>query len=358
MLLRLARQDLRDEDARFLRAQSGIDWDKVAGLALRGGIAGLVKSNLRQLGIGGVLRPLAVASLRTEAENRMLLRETVAVCAQAHALGALLLPLKGIALIASGLYSRPGLRSLSDVDLLCQPDRFEQVLGMLRDRGFVQTEYFAAQLAYYHHVTLVKSIRNRQLTFELHWQPTHGFYAYSEVVAGWFSRSRRVSTPNGELPSLSPTDLLLSVGIHLATHRFREALKWLVDIGEISRRWQAEIDWQQLWDDARRLGAANALTFGFRMAVRLLDAPISGLLSPGLRERLGRRLSPDTALVRSEPQPDNLSRGLIHLLLYDDSRDGIRLLMHKAAEIAERHHINLRFLRWSRQRVADKDGKP
>jgi hypothetical protein len=147
------------------------------------------------------------------------------------------------------------------------------------------------------------------------------------------------------------------LGIHLATHRFRDGLKWLVDIAEISRRCQAQIDWQQLWGDARRLGVVNALTFGFRMAVRLLDAPISGLSPPGLRERLGRRLSPDTALVRSEPQPDNLSRSLINLLLYDDSRDGIRLLVHKAAEIAERHHINLRFLRWSRQRVSAKDEK-
>jgi hypothetical protein len=358
VLLRLARQDLRDEDVGFLRAQSGIDWVKVAGLALRGGIAGLVESNLRQLGMGGVLRPLAMASLHTEAANRLLLRETVAMCAHASALGAVLLPLKGIALIAAGLYSDPSFRSMCDVDLLCQPDRFEQVLGVLRDRGFQETEYFAAQRDYYHHVALVKAVGNRHLLFELHWQPTHGFYAYPEVVAGWFSRSRRVRTPEGELPSLSPTDLLLSVGIHLATHRFRDGLKWLVDIAEISRRWQAEIDWQQLWGDARRLGAASALSFGFRMAVRLLDARICGLPSPGLRERLGRRLSPDTALVRSEPQPDNLSRGLINLLLYDDSRDGLRLLVHKAAEIAERNHINLRFLRWSRQRAADKEEKP
>ena len=357
MLLRLARQDLRDEDVQFLRAQNGIDWDKVAGLALRGGIAGLVESNLRPLGIGGGLRPLAMASLHTEAENRLLLRETVAVCAQASALGAVLLPLKGIALIAGGLYTHPSFRSMCDVDLLCQPDRFEQMLGLLRDSGFEQSEGFAAQRDYYHHVGLVKAVGNRRLLFELHWQPTHGFYAYSDVVAGWFSRSGRVSTKEGELPSLSATDLLLSLGIHLATHRFRDGLKWLVDIAEISRRCQAQIDWQQLWGDARRLGVVNALTFGFRMAVRLLDAPISGLSPPGLRERLGRRLSPDTALVRSEPQPDNLSRSLINLLLYDDSRDGIRLLVHKAAEIAERHHINLRFLRWSRQRVSAKDEK-
>jgi len=357
VLLRLARQDLRDEDLRFLRGQSGIDWEKVAGLALRGGIAGLAERNLRALGIGGALRPLAMASLRTEVDNRILLRETVAVCAQASALGAGVLPLKGTALIASAVYSDPSLRSMCDVDLLCLPDRFEQVLGLLRDRGFQESEYFAAQRDYYHHVALVKTVGNRKLLFELHWQPTHGFYAYSEVVAGWFSRSRRVRTPDGELPSLSPTDLLLSVGIHLATHRFRDGLKWLVDIAEISRRCQAEIDWQQLWGDARRLGAANALTFGFRMAVRLLDAPISGLPPPGLRERLGRHLSPDTAMVRSEPQPDNLSRGLIHLLLYDESRDGIRLLLHKAAEIAARRHINLRFLRWSRQRVSEKNEK-
>jgi hypothetical protein len=355
VLLRLARQDLRDQDVHFLRAQHGIDWDKVAGLALRGGIAGLVESNLRPLGLGGLLRPLAMASLRTEAANRLYLRETVALCAQASTLGTLLLPLKGIALIAAGLYSHPGLRSMCDVDLLCQPDRLKQVLPLLRDLGFEETEDSVARRDYHHHVTLVKAIGNRRLMFELHWQPTLGLYAYHGVVSGWFSRSRRVSTPDGELPGLSPTDLLLSVGLHLATHRFRGAFKWLVDIAEISRRCQAEIDWQQLWGDAGRLRAVSALSFGFRMAERLLDAPIFGLASPGLRERLGRRLSPDTALVRSEPQPDNLSRGLINLLLYDESRDGLRFLQHKAEDIAARHHIDLRFLRWSRQRPADKD---
>ena len=63
VLLRLARQDLRDEDAHFLRAQTSIDWKQVAGLALRGGIAGLVESNMRQLGLGGVQRGLAVAKI-------------------------------------------------------------------------------------------------------------------------------------------------------------------------------------------------------------------------------------------------------------------------------------------------------
>lgn len=346
MLLRLARQDLREPDVRFLRDQSGIDWNQVAGLALRGGIAGLVESNLRSLAMGGVLRPLALASLRTEAENRLFLRETVALCARASELGAVLLPLKGTALIAAGLYANPGFRSMCDVDLLCQPDRFDQVLASLRNHpGFEETEDSVARRDFHHHATLVKAVGNRRLMFELHWQPTLGLYAYQEVVAGWFARSRRVSTKDGELPGLSPTDLLLSVCLHLATHRYRGALKWLVDIAEISRRCQAEIDWPQLWGDARRLGAVNALTFGFRMAERLLDARISGLPPAGLRERLGRRLSPDTALVRSEFQPDNLSRGLINLLLYDDSRDGLRFLRHKAADIADRHHINLRFLR-------------
>ena len=287
VLLRLARQDLRDEDARLLRAQKGIDWEKVASLALRGGIAGLVESNLRRLGLGGVQRSLAMASLHTEAENRLLLRETVAVCAQASALGTVLLPLKGIALIAAGLYSNPGFRSMCDVDLLCRPDQFEQVLAMLRDTGFEETSYIAAQRDYSHHVSLVKSAGKRRMMFELHWQPTYGFFDFQSVVAGWYGRSGRVSTVDGELPSLSPTDLLLSVGLHLATHRFRDGLKWLVDIAEISRRWQAKIDWEQLWDDARRLGAVRALAFAFKMAVRLLDAPISELPPPGLRERLG-----------------------------------------------------------------------
>jgi hypothetical protein len=42
------------------------------------------------------------------------------------------------------------------------------------------------------------------------------------------------------------------------------------------------------------------------------------------------------------------------LSLYDESRDGARLLMHKAAEIAERRHINLRALE---QRAGQRQGR-
>ncbi len=349
-LLRLARQDIDDEGARFLRAQTGIDWQDVAALALRGGIAGLVERNLRQLGLGGLQRNLALASLHTEATNRMLLRETVALCAEAGAKGVAMIPLKGIALIGRGVYANLGFRSMCDVDLLCRPDQFEQVLGILRNRGFVETGYVAVQRDYYHHVSLVKPVGNRQMMFELHWQPTYGFFDFEKVVAGWHGRLGRVRTVDGDLPSLAPTDLLLSVSLHLATHRFRAGLKWLVDIAEICRCWQATIDWERLWSDARKLGAVRALSFAFRMAGRLLDAPVGQLPASGLIEQIGRRLCPDTAMVRSEPQPGTVSSGLINLIFHDDGRDGLRLLMHKAAEVAERRHIDLRFLRWGRQR--------
>ena len=348
--MRLARQQLRDEDAKLLREQKSIDWEKVASLALRGGIAGLLASNLRQVGLGGALRNLAMASLRIEVENRVLLRETIALCAQASAQGVVLLPLKGIALIAGGVYANPGFRSMCDVDLLCRPDQFEQAREVLRGRGFCETDLAGTQHDYYHHVALVKSAGQRQLMFELHWQPTYGFFDFHSVVAGWFGRAGYVGTVDGELPSLSPTDLLLSVSLHLATHRFRGGLKWLVDVAELCRRWQATIDWEQLWADARKLGAVRALTFALRMAGRLLDASVGELPKADLREQLARRLCPDTAMVRSEPQPNAFSSGLINLLYHDDGRDGIRLLMHKAAELAERRHINLRFLRWDRQR--------
>jgi len=76
LLLPVGPQDLRDEDVQFLRAQNG-STGQGRRSALRGGIAGLVESNLRPLGIGGGLRPLAMASLHTEAEKPVLLRETV-----------------------------------------------------------------------------------------------------------------------------------------------------------------------------------------------------------------------------------------------------------------------------------------
>ena len=73
---------------------------------------------------------------------------------------------------------------------------------------------------------------------------------------------------------LDPIDSLLSVGLHLAQHRYRVQLKWLVDVAEVARYYEPAIDWDEFWRRTQELGALRAMTYVFVLAKELLQAPL------------------------------------------------------------------------------------
>jgi len=348
LLLRLARLALTDQDRHeALRLAPQADWAELQRLAIRGGIAGLVATHATAVGMPRpTLYTLTAHSLAIEAHNRALLALGRALCRQATERGLALLPLKGTALQLDGLYPRPGLRSQCDLDLLTERSQLPALDALLREHGLQHRGDPAYALRHQHHLKYSGSDgHGRNVLVELHWTPFFVTYGHARSDAAALARATEVAAAPtdagaGEPPLrlLDPVDTLLSVGLHLAVHRYRGQLKWLVDVAELARRDGHHLAWSELWGRATELQAVKALARVFALASELLGAPLPppprrGTLGPALLARL----SEPTALLEAEDQPPWSRRLLIDLLQRDRPTAALGNLLDKGLELLDRY---------------------
>jgi hypothetical protein len=338
LLLCLARLDLTEEKrARAAELARQADWGKLVELALAGGIAGLVGRNLE--GLDAPREPrlrLVLASLRAEQQNRALVSEAVRLCAEAEAAGLTLIPLKGCALNLARPYAELGLRSMCDLDLLAPRQELEALGSFLLERGYRAGQHQDRHRRFLHHLGYLGERGGEAISLELHWTALHVMFSRADEDRGMLARAERWSHGGAAVRVLGPEDSLLVVALHLAVHRFRAQLKWLVDVAELARFFEGRLDWAAVWERARRVGGARSLAHALGLAAELLQAPVmipAGLGSP----RLMRWLGPAADLVGSRPQPALGRRLLVNLLQYDSPLGGLRYLLHKGAELLERH---------------------
>lgn len=348
LLLHLARVELSagvDEEVAKLAARA--DWPELTRLAIRGGIAGLIVAHSGRVAMPRrAVHALAAHSLATEAQNRALLAHALHLCGSAEAQGLTLVPLKGIALQVAGIYPQPGMRAQCDIDLLTERSQIDAVDALLRQAGFVYRGDPGYALRHQHHLKYVLSGASGSHTLvELHWTPFFVTYGHARSDAAALARVTEVaSAPTdpgaGEPPLrlLDPVDTLLSVGLHLAVHRYRGQLKWLVDVAELARRDGPHLAWNELWERAAELQAVKALDRVFALARNLLDAPLPppprrGTLGPALLARLSEPM----ALLEAEDQPPWSRRLLIDLLQRDRPTAALGNLLDKGLELLDRY---------------------
>jgi hypothetical protein len=353
LLLRLARLALTPEDrasvaARIERRHGGwtargaaaasiedVDWAELFELAARGGLCGLVSRHIEResLPLPAVWRRrFWMSALCTEARNRVLVTEARRLCALAEAQGLTLIPLKGAALNLGRPYDDLGLRAMVDLDLLTRREEMAALEELLARSGYSRHGDRATYLRWYHHTAFKRQVHGVDVLVELHWTALHVMYSREAIDAEVIARARIRSVEGLRL--LDPAAMLLSVALHVAVHRYRSGLKWLVDVAELARSTGAELDWDWLWRTARAAGAGRSLGHVFELARLLLDAPLPA--ARGLLEPVLGHLCPPEAVVRSERQPRLLESLLINLLQYDSPLDGLRYALHKGAEVLQR----------------------
>jgi hypothetical protein len=339
LLLRLARLTLTAEDHVFVAARvEDADWAELFELARRGGVCGLVSRHIER---GRLPLPAAwrkrfcAAALCTEAQNRVLVAEARRLCAAAEEEGLTLIPLKGAALNMGLPYADLGLRPMVDLDLLTRRGEMAHLEGLLLRCGFSPCGQRATYLRWYHHTGYFRQVGGIGVLVELHWTALHVMYGHPGIDGEVVARAGLRSVEGEPLRFLDPAAMLLSVALHVAVHRYRAGLKWLVDVAELARSTAAEIDWDWLWRTAHAAGARRALSHVFHLARHLLAAPLPAERGSLLQSALGH-LSPPETLVCSAPQPRLLGRVAINLLQYDSPLDGLAYAFHKGAEILER----------------------
>jgi hypothetical protein len=143
---------------------------------------------------------------------------------------------------------------------------------------------------------------------ELHWEVAPDLFASSLQAEQLWNRLEPLKLLDFSVRSLSATDLLLSLCVHGSKHLWMR-LAWICDVAELLRA-RTELDWRELWDRARSIGAERMVTLGLFLAHYLLDAPMSRELktqvdadkdTAALAEEVYARLCSGTELQQPTP---------------------------------------------------------
>ncbi|UCF66319.1 MAG: nucleotidyltransferase family protein [Acidobacteriota bacterium] len=202
-------------------------WQRLLAAARQHRVAGLISVALTRAGrleslpetVRLQLRRDVLAAQRECAIQRRALAAAAAVLSAA---GIPVIALKGAALQLT-VYEQPGLRPMSDVDLLVAPDRLDDAVEALERGGFIKPS--DADVAFwksaYYNLPL-SAPGEPPAVIEIHWSIAQED-RHRPDVAGLFRRRQvvRLDIPErGEIGVLSPCDLLLHQALLHSYHFF------------------------------------------------------------------------------------------------------------------------------------------
>ncbi|MBK9072019.1 MAG: nucleotidyltransferase family protein [Myxococcales bacterium] len=187
--------------------------------------------------------------------RRELWREVVAAFAKRGIAAA---PIKGMA-YALDLYDDPGLRPMSDIDVLVPADAFNAACEVLGASGFAHTGGVHQRASSHHAMTFKRrgGAASVGVAIDLHRHIAHADRTGLNAEA-WWARAIDRGVDGWQL---APLDALLLHIAHMARHEFYVPLVNVVDGALLMRHWQAQTvaagALEPTWDDLRD-AAANA----------------------------------------------------------------------------------------------------
>ncbi|HVJ53385.1 MAG TPA: nucleotidyltransferase family protein [Aliidongia sp.] len=277
---------LRADRAKIQALLAGpIDWAGFVQLSLDHGVTALSFRHLLAHHRDSVPDEIAEAAAAFQAESARQARRGVedlfAILDRLDAIGVPAVPLKG-PMLADLLYGDLALRPFRDLDFLIHETDIAPCLAVLADLGYRPRERLNAleARAQQRYAGEVIRFRGEDRPVEPHWAfAPHTMAVPFDYDALWL-RVRTSRLEGRAVLALDPGDLLLSLVIHGAKEQWSQ-LKWLCDLAALLRR-HPELDWEDLFDRARRQGCARMLRLGLALvhSVLALDVPAAALADP------------------------------------------------------------------------------
>lgn len=271
------------------------------------GLALLLYDRLHDLAGNGLL-PQAVLErlhevyLQATARNMMMLFHAGILLKALKARDLDVIVLKGLYL-AEAVYPSIGLCTFSDLDLLVRQADLGTALGVLQELGYQLTTWYDAQApnTEIKHIPPLK--KQDAPIMELHWRILEEDAPFAIDMDGIWQRAVPASIADSDVLALEVEDLILHLCIHLAyQHRLGGGVKYLYDIVEVLRRFEGQIDWQQLAATAKEWRAERVIWLTLRLVqeITAADVPpeVLQLLQPitpdpRIVEEAVHQLSPD-----------------------------------------------------------------
>lgn len=231
--------------------------------------------------------------------NQLLLGELRGLLAALREASVEVLLLKGAALI-DRYYKDPGLRPMSDLDIMVRPERMEAARAVLQNLGWtprVPVDFgriHAQRLV--HAVDFVREKHGRTLEVDLHWTPLHRATWPDAERPFW---THALNTEMGGIPCrlLDPTHQLLHTCLHGGLWNAMPPFRWVADALWVLRADAGAVDWDRLLAEARTLNGHLLLRTTLSYLRDRFDAPIPAAVltrlagdRPSRYERLEHRL--------------------------------------------------------------------
>jgi hypothetical protein len=317
---------------------NGFDWEALVRMATRHAVTPQLFSNLLAAcpdALPEAIRDRFRADFEYNAQfNLMRTSELLWLLRLFEISGITAIPWKGPVLAALA-YGNLALRQFVDLDILIPAQHLPEARRLMMSQGYVPDLRVAPSQE-------AALVRNRyELLFthpedgriiELQWAITPRYFAVALDLDGLWRRAERVSLGGAVVASLAPEDLLLVLCVHGAKHLW-ERLGWICDITELVRA-RPDLDWEDTFREARRVGAERILLLGLRLAGDLLEAPIP--LEVAQRTQSDASLTPLVAQVRANlflepaPTPGILETALFHLGARERWRDRLMYVLRFA----------------------------
>lgn len=264
-----------DDRVREILCRS-LDWEKVLGLVDHHRVVPQVYSVLAALSPLVPAQALDALRWRYQDNARKALwftTELQRLLSHLESAGIRALPYKG-PVLARTLYSDVTQRQFSDLDILILPEDVLKAKAALRAFGQTcspelrqqeELAYIASGCGYVFHGPAGGNL------LDLQWRIVPRFYSIDFDMAGFLDRAQAVTLGACSLRTLQPQDLLLVLCVHAAKHVWVQ-LSWLCDIAQLAKSQQ--LPWDEIQDEAQRLGIERILSLNLLLAQRLLGASL------------------------------------------------------------------------------------
>jgi hypothetical protein len=293
LLLDCLRADSAVSRVELLQRLSDTDWTSLAREAARQEVAPLlydcVKSLASEVPIPTSIESELRASYYHNAwRNTRFYQELSQVLTMLRESGIPVIVLKG-AHLAQVVYPSIALRAMQDVDLLVRESDLARVEGILLEMGctpFEEDDSANPELCTHHGYHTPEY----GVPIEVHWDLVLVDSPFTLSVDDLWARAQTATIADTRATVLSPEDLLLYLGLHVAyRHVFEVGLKPFYDVLQVIRHYGDALDWQVIEQRAREWGADLCLYLTLRLARELLGAA-----------------APDTLLKDLQPEPLDL----------------------------------------------------
>lgn len=319
-----ANTDAESNDHLSRMMGKNFDWDYLVELADNHGITPLLLNNLTSHGLADrvpaeQLEHMNQTYQHTLFRNLVFSHELNSVLTTFQENGISAIVLKGV-ILAEELYGNPGLRPMSDMDILVPHDQIERAGELLLEMGYRQPSPETTWDHPFHESPFYKK-KPFMLVIELHWRLDDDKLVEASHDAIW-SRARWFRNADISAMTLSPEDNLLYLSHHFSKHS-DHILRLLNDIVELLKKFNGTLDWDYAIQTAREWGIGTVLYYTLKRAQEMLGAPVPAPVFRTLRPKAWRRwllefvTSPDLILHAKASKLRGQTQTLVRSLMME-----------------------------------------